>query len=261
MRSRRTMSSAVSKRRSMSLPPASRASIGASTRHDPTMSPDWVSVTARISPCSPKRSSAGRNPVSRATATSRKRRARSSATTPRRTSASKGLAGSWRVAAGTDAIAPPGVVRRTVGARCDAPMTGIAGRCRESVKGEDLHSRMFIREVLALAVACACLQCHAASSCASTIAGLRSLLADESFALEWRETTMDDEKPLVLSVLERDGILFLVFVKTGEGLWAEGAALVCRDGEALEANLPSQNLKVGPAAGWRGRYAFANGAL
>ncbi len=119
---------------------------------------------------------------------------------------------------------------------------------------------MFIREVLALAVACACMQCHGASSCASTIAGLRSLLADESFALEWRETTMDDEKPLVLSVLERDGILFLVFVKTGEGLWAEGAALVCRDGEALEAKLSAQDLKVGPAAGWAVRYAFANGA-
>ena len=64
----------------------------------------------------------------------------------------------------------------------------------------------------------------------------------------------------MLSVLERDGILFLVFVKTGEGLWAEGAAIVCRDGEALEAKLSAQNLKVGPAASWAVRYAFANGA-
>lgn len=111
-----------------------------------------------------------------------------------------------------------------------------------------------------LAIACASMRCHAATSCASTIAGVRTLLADESFALEWRETTMDDEKPLVLSVLERDGILFLVFVKTGEGLWAEGAAIVCRDGDALEAKLAARDLRVGPAANWVVRYAFSNGA-
>lgn len=119
---------------------------------------------------------------------------------------------------------------------------------------------MITREVLALAVACACMQCHGASSCASTIAGLRSLLADESFALEWRETTMDDEKPLVLSVLERDGTLFLMFVKTGEGLWAEGAGVVCREGPYFEMRLAAERLKIGPAAGWAARYALANGA-
>jgi hypothetical protein len=119
---------------------------------------------------------------------------------------------------------------------------------------------MITREVLALAVACACMQCHGASSCASTIAGLRSLLADESFALEWRETTMDDEKPLVLSVLERDGTLFLMFVKTGEGLWAEGAGVVCREGPYFEMRLAAERLRIGPAASWAARYAFANGA-
>ena len=120
---------------------------------------------------------------------------------------------------------------------------------------------MTLREAVGiLGIACASMQCHAASTCASTIAGLRALLADESFALEWRETTMDDEKPLVLSVLERDGNLFLMFVKTGEGLWAEGAGLVCREGPYFEMRLAADRLKIGPAASWAARYAFANGA-
>lgn len=44
--------------------------------------------------------------------------------------------------------------------------------------------------------------CHA-SPCAATISDLRGLLADQAFPLKWRETTMDDGKPLVLSILER----------------------------------------------------------
>jgi hypothetical protein len=99
-----------------------------------------------------------------------------------------------------------------------------------------------------------------AADCAATIAQLRALVADESFALEWHETTMDDEKPLVLSVLERDGALFLTFVKASEGLWAEGAAVVCRNGARLEAVLPVERLKIGPAAHWAMRYGFSNGA-
>lgn len=113
---------------------------------------------------------------------------------------------------------------------------------------------------LIVAWACSAGQAGAAPACATSIAGLRALLADESFALEWRETTMDDEKPLVFSVLERDGTLFFAFVKTGEGPWAEGAVVVCRDGPRLEALLAAERLKIGPAAHWAVRYAFATGA-
>src|SRR5712664_4093259 len=76
-------------------------------------------------------------------------------------------------------------------------------------------------------------ECHASPPCAKTIDDLRALLADQSFPLKWHETTMDDGKPLVLSILERDGALFLEFVKTDEGLWAESAGTLCLNGADL----------------------------
>lgn len=60
--------------------------------------------------------------------------------------------------------------------------------------------------------------------CAATIADLRTLVADASFPLRWEETSMADGKPLIVSIMEKDGSILLGFVKTGEGLWAEGAA-------------------------------------
>ena len=99
-----------------------------------------------------------------------------------------------------------------------------------------------------------------AGPCAATIAELKALVDDERFGLEWRETSMDDAKPLVLSILEREGALFLVFAKTGEGLWAEGAGIVCRNESLLEARFAGGRAKVGPAASWAVRYGFENGA-
>ncbi len=102
--------------------------------------------------------------------------------------------------------------------------------------------------------------CQAAPACATTVAELRALLTNESLALEWRETTMDDGKPLILTILDKDGALFLAFVKTGEGLWIEGASIVCRDRERLEARFVADRVRVGEAASWAMRYAFENGA-
>jgi hypothetical protein len=101
--------------------------------------------------------------------------------------------------------------------------------------------------------------CHASPPCAETIGDLRALLADPSFPLKWYETTMDDDKPLVLSILERNGSLSLEFVKTGEGLWAESACAVCMKGEDLEARFGAEQVRLGPSAGWATRYTFANG--
>lgn len=70
---------------------------------------------------------------------------------------------------------------------------------------------------------------------------------------------MDDGKPLVLSILERNGSLFLEFIKTGEGLWVEGASILCRNGPDLEARFPVKQVRLGPAANWATRYAFTNG--
>jgi len=97
------------------------------------------------------------------------------------------------------------------------------------------------------------------TSCAASVRGLRELLADPDFALRWRETTMKDGKPLVLTLHERDGALVLEFVKLGEGLWAESELVVCRRGPALEARAEARQVRLGPAAGWLTRLAFANG--
>jgi hypothetical protein len=102
-------------------------------------------------------------------------------------------------------------------------------------------------------------ECHASPPCAATISDLRILLADQSFPLKWHETTMDDGKPLVLSILERNGSLFLEFVKTGEGLWAESASIVCLKGADLEARFAQGQVRLGPAANWAMQYTLANG--
>ena len=101
-------------------------------------------------------------------------------------------------------------------------------------------------------------ECLAQPQCATTIRELKDLLADQSLPLRWRETTMDDGKPLVLTILEEDGSLFLAFDKTGEGLWAEGASVVCRDGAEVAARFTGQRFRFGPAANWAVRHTFAD---
>jgi hypothetical protein len=101
---------------------------------------------------------------------------------------------------------------------------------------------------------------HASSqACAETISELRVLAGDQAFPLRWEETTMNDSKPLVVSILERKGSLFLEFVKTDEGLWLESAGVICRTGADLEARLSAGRIRLGPAANWVLRHAVGNG--
>lgn len=95
--------------------------------------------------------------------------------------------------------------------------------------------------------------------CASTIAGLRALLADASFPLDWQETTMDDGKPMMVSIREIEDALVLEFVKTDEGLWAASPGQICRKGADLETRLRGEGIRLGPAAGWLFRTALAGG--
>jgi len=90
----------------------------------------------------------------------------------------------------------------------------------------------------------------AASDCATTINGLKIMLGDQRESLQWVETTMDDGKPLVVSIVEKRGALALEFIKTGEGLWAEGSGTVCRAGADLEIRFDHEQLRFGPAANW-----------
>lgn len=100
---------------------------------------------------------------------------------------------------------------------------------------------------------------HESQPCAATIGELRVMLGDQSFPLKWEETTMDDEKPLVVSILERKGNLTLEFIKTREGVWAESAGIICKTGTDFETRFTGEQIHLGPAANWVLRYALRNG--
>jgi len=99
-----------------------------------------------------------------------------------------------------------------------------------------------------------------AAPCANSVDELRALLGDPAFPLAWEETSMADARPLLVTLDERAGGLFVSFVKSGEGLWAEGMATLCRSGGQAEMRFKSGLLRVGPAAGWLLRQALEGGA-
>ncbi len=70
---------------------------------------------------------------------------------------------------------------------------------------------------------------------------------------------MTDGKPLNVSIMEKDGSLFLEFVKTREGLWAEGSAVICKSNEDLEARMKKGRVRMGAAAHWILRHAMGQG--
>src|SRR5262245_56963497 len=103
---------------------------------------------------------------------------------------------------------------------------------------------MVLRRVIGgLTLAVATTVAHA--DCATSIADLRALLQDSRFPLRWEETGMSDARPLLVSLEERDAGLFISFVKTGEGLLAEGPARVCRTGDQVQARFVREGLHLG----------------
>lgn len=98
-------------------------------------------------------------------------------------------------------------------------------------------------------------------ACASTMHELRELVEDPHFSSRWEEVSMDDGKPLVVSIQDFGGRLRLEFQKTGEGLWAEMSARVCKSGTGLEARVTKEQIHLGPAANWMLRFALANGGV
>lgn len=102
-------------------------------------------------------------------------------------------------------------------------------------------------------------QAHASETCAATVSELRVMLGDQAFPLKWKETTMEDGKPLLVSILEKKGVLFLEFIKTREGLWAESAGVICKTGADLEIRFTGEQIRLGPAANWMLRTALGNG--
>lgn len=102
-------------------------------------------------------------------------------------------------------------------------------------------------------------EAHASPTCAATVGELGVMLGNHIFPLQWEETTMDDGKPLVMSIVENNGSLFMEFTKTGEGLWAESRGVICKTGADFEARFTGEQIRLGPAASWLLRLALKNG--
>lgn len=99
----------------------------------------------------------------------------------------------------------------------------------------------------------------ASATCATSVAQLRAMLQDPAFPLSWEETGMRDARPLLVTLDDRGAGLFIAFVKTGEGLLAEGPARVCRVAAGLEARFQPEGLQLGTAASLMLRSALRAG--
>jgi hypothetical protein len=105
-------------------------------------------------------------------------------------------------------------------------------------------------------LSCAALE---APSCAGSIRELRTLVGDQSFSLNWEETSMDDGRPLSVSIIERGGLLMMEFNKAGEGLWAQSTSAICKVESGLETTFTGDQIRLGPAANLMLRLAIGRG--
>jgi hypothetical protein len=98
------------------------------------------------------------------------------------------------------------------------------------------------------------------ADCASSVPQVKALLGDPDFPLRWEETSMDDGKPLLVTIVEKnDGTVRLEFVKSRVGLWAETSGVICRADKAFEIRFTSAQIQFGPAASWVLRLALGHG--
>lgn len=98
------------------------------------------------------------------------------------------------------------------------------------------------------------------ATCATSVAQLREVLQEPAFPLSWEETGMGDARPLLVTLDDRAGALFISFVKTGAGLLAEGPARVCRVDDRVEARFLREGLQLGGAASLVLTVALRGGA-
>lgn len=102
-------------------------------------------------------------------------------------------------------------------------------------------------------------QAQMPEKCVSKMVDLKTLLNDPAFSMTWEETTMDDGKPLLVAITEKNGALSVAFTKTSKGLWAEIVGEICHTDQALEIRFTGEQIHFGPAASWVLRYALGNG--
>jgi hypothetical protein len=98
-----------------------------------------------------------------------------------------------------------------------------------------------------------------AGHCAKNIQEINQVWGGLAFPLKWKETSMSDGKPLLVSIQEKNGKFNLRFVKEKEGLWAESTGLICQVGGELEIEFTGNEIRLGPAANWLLKLAIGNG--
>ena len=99
------------------------------------------------------------------------------------------------------------------------------------------------------------------SGCAASLADLGRLLGNTPPTRHWAEVSMDDGRPLLITLGESGGTLHLEFVKSGAGLWAEISGVICPTGKDLELRVGPEQIRFGPASHWSVRIMLANGGI
>ena len=97
--------------------------------------------------------------------------------------------------------------------------------------------------------------------CAASLADLGRLLGNTTPIRHWAEVSMDDGRPLLITLGESGGTLRLEFVKSGAGLWAEVSGVVCPTGKDLELRVAREQIRFGPASHWSVQLMLANGGV
>jgi hypothetical protein len=100
----------------------------------------------------------------------------------------------------------------------------------------------------------------AADTCADTQAKFTALLGGKDISPKWIETTASDGKPLKILISTKDNRLYFVFEKTQEGVWAEGRAIICKDGKDFVVNIDGKDIKLGSSAPLPIRLGMGSGA-
>ncbi|MES2856924.1 MAG: hypothetical protein V4692_13735 [Bdellovibrionota bacterium] len=96
-------------------------------------------------------------------------------------------------------------------------------------------------------------------SCAKTSIELKAFMGD-AMKERWIETTADDGKPLKIEITSKEDLLYFVFDKTNEGVWAEGRAEVCKEAKNLVLKITGKDIKLGPKAPFPIRISMGSGA-
>jgi hypothetical protein len=100
------------------------------------------------------------------------------------------------------------------------------------------------------------------NNCATTADSLKKILG-EAMKERWIETTADDGKPLKIIINTKNDLLYFVFDKTREGIWAEGKASVCQQGKSnkdLVLRVSGKDIKLGSTAPRPIKWSMGGGA-